>query len=194
MINDEALDALFRTARTHNGWTADPVTDDDIKRIYELAKMGPTSANSNPLRAVFVRSPEAKARLKPALSPGNLDKTMAAPATAIFAFDLEFYKLMPRLFPVAPHFGDMFAQNPAKAEGAARLNATLSAGYFILAARALGIDCGPMGGFDNAKVDAEFFPDSPLRSLFLCNLGHGDPAKLYPRGPRLDFEEACKIL
>lgn len=194
MLNDEALDVLFRTARTHNGWTADPVTDEDIKRIWDLAKMGPTGSNSGPLRVAFVRSPEAKERLKPALMGGNVEKTMAAPATAIFAFDLEFYKEMKRLFPVAPQYADKFAANPAMAESAARLNAALTAGYFILAARALGIDCGPMGGFHNAKVDEEFFAGTSWRSLFLCNLGHGDPSKLYPRNPRLTFEEACKIL
>lgn len=194
MLDDQALDVLFRTARTHNVWSPEPVSDELLHRVWDLAKMGPTGGNSSPQRIVFVRSPEAKERLKPALSPGNVEKTMAAPVTAIFAYDLAFYEKMPRLFPHAPKMGEHFAGNPAAAESAAKLNGTLGAAYFILAARALGLDCGPMGGFDNAKVNEAFFAGSAWRSNFLCNLGHGDPSKLHPRNPRLDFEEACKVL
>jgi 3-hydroxypropanoate dehydrogenase len=141
-----------------------------------------------------VRSPEAKALLKPALSPGNVEKTMAAPVTAVFAYDLAFYEKLPKLFPHNPKMAESFAKDPAAAEAAAKLNGTLGAAYFILAARALGLDCGPMGGFDRAKVDEAFFAGTSWRSNFLCNLGHGDPSKLHPRNPRLDFEEACKIV
>ena len=193
MLDDVALDLIFRSAHTQNGWTDAPVADELLLRVWDLAKMGPTGANVVPLRVMFVRTPEAKERLRPALAGGNVDKTMAAPATAIFAFDLEFFQHSPRLF---PHMDvkRIYSGNPALAESAARMNAALQAGYFMLAARSLGLDCGPMGGFDNAKVDAEFFAGTTWRSLFLCNLGHGDPAKVHPRGPRLTFNEACKII
>lgn len=194
MLDNAALDTLFRTARTHNGWQARPVTDDQLQQIYDLMKMGPTSANCSPVRIVFIRSAEAKARLKPALSPGNLDKTMAAPATAIVAHDLKFFDQLPKLFPHNPDARNWFANDPKAAEIAAFRNGTLQGAYFMLAARSLGLDCGPMSGFDNAKVDAEFFPDGTVKSNFLCNLGYGDPAKLFPRSPRLDFAEACKVL
>jgi 3-hydroxypropanoate dehydrogenase len=191
-LDDAALDLIFRTARTHNGFVG-PVSDDDLKAIYDVMKWGPTSANSCPARFVFVRSAEAKARLRPALSPGNLDKTMAAPVTAIVAYDLEFYEQLPKLFPHT----DARSWFAGKSDDHIRSNAfrggTLQGAYFIIAARALGFDCGPMGGFDNAKVDATFFPDGKWKSNFLVNLGHGDPAKLYPRNPRLSFEEACRI-
>ncbi len=191
-LDATALDLIFRTARTHNGFFG-PVSDDELKAIYDLMKWGPTSANSCPARFVFVRSAEAKARLRPALSPGNLDKTMAAPVTAIVAYDLEFYEQLPKLFPHT----DARSWFAGKSEDHIRSNAfrggTLQGAYFIIAARALGFDCGPMGGFDNAKVDATFFPDGKWKSNFLINLGHGDPAKLYPRNPRLSFEEACRI-
>lgn len=193
MLDDVALDLIFRSARTQNGWTDAPVADELLLRVWDLAKMGPTGANVVPLRVMFVRTPEAKERLRPALAGGNVDKTMAAPATAIFAFDLEFFHHSPRLFPYMDVKG-IYSGNPALAESAARMNAALQAGYFMLAARSLGLDCGPMGGFDNAKVDAEFFAGTTWRSLFLCNLGHGDPAKVHPRGPRLTFNEACKII
>ncbi len=193
MLDDASLDLLFRAARTQNGFTAEPVGDDMLQRIYDIAKMGPTGANSCPLRIVFVRSPEAKERLRPTLASGNVEKTMKAPVTAIFAFDLEFYENLPKLFPHAD-LRPVFANNPAAAEANARMNSALQAAYFIVTARAHGLDCGPMGGFDNAKVDAEFFAGTAWRSLFLCNLGHGDPAKLHPRGPRLAFAETCKIV
>jgi 3-hydroxypropanoate dehydrogenase len=192
-LTDDALDVLFRHAHSQNGFLPDPVSDDLLKEIWLLAELGPTSANSSPLRVAFIRSAEAKARLRPALSPGNVDKTMAAPVTALFAYDLEFYEKLPVLFPMYD-MRPMFAANPARAEQSARMNSALQAAYFMLAARARGLDCGPMGGFDAAKTDAEFFAGTPWRSLFLCNLGHGDPAKLHPRLPRLAFDEACKLL
>lgn len=186
-----ALDQLWLAARTHNVWRDEPVDPALLRRAYELARMGPTSANCQPLRVVFVVSPEAKARLKPALSAGNRDKTMAAPATAIVAHDLAFYELLPRLFH-DPGARGWFAGKPDLAETALR-NGTLQAGYLILALRALGLDCGPMSGFDNAKVDAAFFPDGRVKSNFLINIGYGDPATLFPRNPRLAFEEACRV-
>jgi 3-hydroxypropanoate dehydrogenase len=196
-VTDEAaLDILFRKARTHVGWLPKPVSDDTLRAAYDLAKYGPTSANTMPMRIVFVKSSEAKARLKPALAPGNVEKTMAAPVTAIFADDQQFHEFIPRLFPVAPQMKDMFA-GPANAEKAkihAFRNATLQAAYFILAARAVGLDCGPMSGFDNAKVDAEFFPDGRWKSNFIMNIGYGDDAKLRPRLDRLTFDEVAKII
>jgi 3-hydroxypropanoate dehydrogenase len=193
ILSDEALDLLFREARTHNSWDDQPVSDTVLRAVYELAKMGPTSANCSPMRAVFVTSREAKERLKPALSAGNLDKTMRAPATAIIAYDLEFYEHLPRLFP-HDDARSWFAGKPELIRATAFRNGTLQGAYLMLAARALGLDCGPMSGFDNAKVDAEFFPDSSVRSNFLCNLGYGDPAGLFPRSPRFEFDEACRIL
>jgi 3-hydroxypropanoate dehydrogenase len=193
MLDAAALDTLFRTARTHNGWLDRPVTNDDLHRLYDLMKMAPTSANCSPARIVFVRSADAKARLKPALSAGNLEKTMAAPVTAIIGYDLQFAEHMPRLFPHNPDARNWF-NDPRVAEVVAFRNGTLQGGYFILAARAVGLDTGPMSGFDNARVDAEFFPGGRVRSNFLCNLGHGDSSKLFARSPRLEFGEACEVL
>ncbi len=192
-LGDEALAALFTQARTHNGWRDKDVPDELLRRAVELAKMGPTSANCLPMRIVFVRSPAAKARLAPALSPGNLAKTMAAPATAIVAYDLDFIDYLPRLYPAADA-RSWFADNPALIEETAFRNGTLQGGYFILALRAVGLDAGPMSGFDKAKVDVEFFPGGRVRSNFLINIGYGEPAKLYPRGPRLAFEEIASIV
>jgi 3-hydroxypropanoate dehydrogenase len=194
-LDDDALDVIFRTARTFSAWLPRPVDDDLLRRVYELARLGPTSANTAPMRIVFVKSPEAKERLKPALSAGNVEKAMAAPATAIIATDTRFYEYIPRLFPPNPAFMDLFTQPGREhfTEVHAFRNGTLQGGYFILAARALGLDTGPMSGFDNAKVDAAFFPDGRYRSNFLCNLGYGDPSKLHPRLPRLEFDEACRI-
>jgi 3-hydroxypropanoate dehydrogenase len=193
MLDASALDTLFRTARTHNGWLDQPVTDEDLHRLYDLMKMAPTSANCSPARIVFVRSANAKARLKPALSPGNLEKTMAAPVTAIIGYDLQFAEHMPRLFPHNPDAKNWF-NDPKVAEVVAFRNGTLQGAYFILAARAAGLDTGPMSGFDNAQVDAEFFPGGRVRSNFLCNLGHGDSSQLFARSPRLEFGEACQVL
>jgi 3-hydroxypropanoate dehydrogenase len=193
-IDDAALDLILRNARTQNGWRDTPVTDDELRAIYGLVRLGPTSANSCPARFVFVRTPEAKARLLPALSPGNVDKTKAAPVTVIIGYDTRFYELLPKLFPHRPEVKDNFAANSALAETTAFRNATLQGAYFMIAARALGLDVGGMSGFDNAKVDAEFFPDGRVKSNFLCNVGHGDPSKVLPKLPRLDFEEACGLL
>jgi 3-hydroxypropanoate dehydrogenase len=191
--SSEALDVLFHKARTHNAWLNQPVSDDQLRQIYELMKWGPTSANSCPARILFLRTPQAKERLRPALSPINVDKTMQAPVTAILAYDLKFYDLLPKLFPNNPAMRDWFANSPELVQTTAFRNSSIQGGYFILAARAVGLDCGPMSGFDNAKVDAEFFPPT-VKSNFLCNLGHGDPSKLFPRNPRLDFADVCQLL
>src|SRR5215813_6131666 len=181
-----ALDQLFRKARTHNGWRTIAVPDSLLEEAVALAKMGPTSANASPLRVVFVRSPEAKLRLKSALMPGNVGKTITAPVTAILGYDTKFYEQLPRLFPHADAKA-WFVGNESFANDTAYKNGTLQVAYFILALRALGLDTGPMTGFDNATVDAEFFPDSNVKSNVLVNIGYGDPAKLFPRSPRLEF-------
>ena len=193
MLDKKALDTILRDARTHNGWQDKPVEDALLQQIYELAKMGPTSANSQPLRVVYVKSRAAKEKLRPALTAGNVDKTMAAPATAIIAFDTEFYEKMPKLFPGRDMRTSMSQMPQEKRERMLVQNSSLQGAYFILAARALGLDCGPMGGFDNARLDAAFFPDGKWKSNFLINLGYGDASKLFPRNPRLDFEGACRI-
>jgi 3-hydroxypropanoate dehydrogenase len=197
ILPDESLDVLFRTARTHRAWHETPVSDTILQAVWELAKMGPTSANCSPARVVFVKSPEAKERLRPCLSRGNVEQTMAAPATAILAYDLAFPDLLPRLWPQEDARA-WFEGNAALIAETAFRNGTLQGGYLVLAARALGLDCGPMSGFDKAKLDAAFFPGSTVRSNFLCNLGYADPdgrpKKLQPRGPRLAFDEACRIL
>ena len=187
-VDGRALDQLFRKARTHNGWQPIGVPDTLLKEAVELAKMGPTSANASPLRIVFVRSQEAKLRLKPALMPGNVDKTMAAPVTAITAHDTKFYELLPRLFPHADAKA-WFVANEAFANDTAYKNGTLQVAYFIMALRALGLDTGPMSGFDNAAVDAAFFPGGQIKSNVLINIGYGDAEKLFPRSPRLAFGE-----
>jgi 3-hydroxypropanoate dehydrogenase len=207
-LNAEGLDLLFRQARTHNAWLAKPVSDDTLRQLYDLMKWGPTSANCCPARILFLRTPEAKRRLRPALSPGNVDKTMAAPVTAIIGYDAHFYDQLPKLFPQADA-RSWFVNTPELAEVTARRNSSLQGAYLMLAARALGLDCGPMSGFDQAKVDHEFFPggqaaqnefqqeffsDSHIKTNFICNLGYGDAAKLFPRNPRLAFDEACKLL
>lgn len=191
-LDDTALDTLFRHARTQNKFEPRPVSDDELRAVFELMKWGPTSANSSPARFVFVRTPEGKEKLRPSLSAGNLDKTMAAPVTVIVAYEPKFYDHLPRLFPHADA-RSWFAGNDALAEETAFRNGTLQGAYFIIAARALGLDCGPMSGFDKAKVDAEFFADSGWKANFLINLGHGDSSGLFPRSPRLTFEEACRF-
>jgi 3-hydroxypropanoate dehydrogenase len=192
-LDEPALDLVFRTARTHNGWQNRPVSDDLLRQVVDLAKMGPTSANCSPMRIVFVRSKEAKERLKPALIPTNVDKTMAAPVTAIIGHDMAFYEQLPRLFPHADARA-WFVGNEALIATTAFRNGSLQGAYFILAARALGLDTGPMSGFDNAKVDADFFAGTQVRSNFLCNLGYGDPAKLMPRSPRLEASEIARFV
>ena len=208
VLNGDGLDLLFRTARTHSSWLDRPVSDDLLRQLYELMKWGPTSANSNPARIVFVRTPEARERLKPALAPGNIEKVMTAPVTAIVAYDLQFYAKFPTLFPHNPAMRDRFASAPDLVEVTARRNSSLQGAYLMFAARALGLDCGPLSGFDNTKVDEEFFgagtpsegceqefiPSRHVKSNFMCNLGYGDPSKLFPRLPRLAFEEVCTLL
>jgi 3-hydroxypropanoate dehydrogenase len=193
LIDEACLDTLFRTARTHYRWQDRPVTDDELREVYALLKWGPTSANSSPARFLFLRTQEAKERLRPALSPGNVEKTMAAPVVAIVAYDPRFYEELPRLYPPA-NARSWFADNEELAATTAFRNGTLQGAYLILAARAAGLDCGPMSGFDNAKVDELFLADRGWRSNFLCNLGHGDPDGLFARSPRLDFDEACVLL
>lgn len=192
-INDEALDTLFRKARTQNKWLDKPVSPALLMAIYDLMRWGPTSANMSPARVLFVVSKPAKERLRPFLSQGNMEKTMAAPATAIIGYDVAFAEHLPKLFPHAPDAKNWF-NDPAAAETHAFRNGSLQGAYFIVAARALGLDCGPMSGFDNAGVDREFFAGTAIKSNFLCSVGYGDPAGVFPRSPRLSFDEACKIL
>ena len=193
-LPDEALAQIFLEARTYNGWLDKPVTDQQLRTLYDLMKWGPTSANGSPARFVFIRSAEAKERLRPTLSPGNVDKTMAAPVTVIVAYDLLFHEQMAKLFPHKPAMGNMFASNAAFAEETARRNSSLQGAYLIIAARALRLDCGPMSGFNNAKLDEEFFAGSQVKSNFLCNIGYGDPSSFTTRLPRLEFDEACTII
>ena len=189
----ESLDQVFRAARTRNGWTPEKISESVLREIYDLAKWGPTSANSSPARFVFLTSDAAKARLAPFLSATNRDKTLAAPVCAIVGYDLAFAQNLPRLFPHAPTAKDWFAE-PTLAESTAFRNGSLQGAYLIIAARSLGLDCGPMSGFDNAGVDAEFFAGTTVKSNFLVNIGHGTEENLFPRNPRLSFEEACQIL
>ncbi|WP_375755376.1 malonic semialdehyde reductase [Corallococcus exercitus] len=188
-----ALEQLFTEARTYPGWLDRPVTDETLRRIYELARMAPTAVNSQPVRLVFVRSREAKERLKPALTPGNVDKTMQAPVTVIVAHDTAFHEQLPRLFPARDMKSVFAAMTPEAREQSAFMNGTLQTGYVLLAARALGLDCGPMGGFDKAKVDEAFLQGTGWKSNLLVNLGYGDREKLFPRNPRLAFEDACRM-
>jgi 3-hydroxypropanoate dehydrogenase len=192
-INDEALDILFRKARSQNKWRKKPVTPQILMAIYDLMRWGPTTANSQPCRILFLLSEPAKERLRPHLDKGNIEKTMTAPAVAILAYDKKFARHLPKVFPHEPDAVNWYV-DPAHAERTAFRNATLQGAYFILAARAIGLDCGPMSGFNNAGVDREFFPEGDVKSNFLCGIGHGDPAGLFPRHPRLSFDEACKIL
>ncbi|HLY40290.1 MAG TPA: malonic semialdehyde reductase [Terracidiphilus sp.] len=207
-IDDSPLDILFREARTYTAWKPQPVADQTLRDLYDILKWAPTSANTSPARFAFLRSKEAKERLRPALAPGNVDKTMSAPVTVIVAYDMKFYERLPKLFPQNPGLKQLFESNPQLVEVTAQRNSSLQGAYLILAARALGLDCGPMSGFDNAKVDEEFFatgkpgvdrdqeffPGSHVKSNFLVNLGYGDPSALYPRLPRLLFNEACSLL
>jgi 3-hydroxypropanoate dehydrogenase len=207
-LSEEALAQIFLEARTYNGWLDKPVTDEQLRQLYDLMKWGPTSANGSPARFVFIRSQQAKERLRPTLSPGNVDKTMAAPVTVIVAYDLLFYEKLPKLFPHKPAMRDLYASSPQLIEETARRNSSLEGAYLIIAARALGFDCGPMSGFDNARLDEEFFgagkecegceqeffPAGHVKSNFLCNIGYGDPSSFTTRLPRLEFNEACTIL
>lgn len=188
-----ALDQLFLQAHTLNAWQDKPVADELLQRLYENLRWAPTSMNCSPARIVFVKSADAKAKLDTALMEGNRAKSMAAPVTAIIAYDTRFFEQLPKLFPPNPKARDMFAGNAALADITAFRNGTLQGAYLILAARALGLDCGPMSGFDNAKVDELFFAGTTYKSNFLCNLGYGDVKGIYPRAPRLSFAEACSI-
>lgn len=191
-IDTSAQDQIFRRARTANDFTAEPVPDELLRQVYELAALGPTSMNTQPARYVFVRTPEGKARLKDCLSPGNVDKTMAAPVTVIVAVDSQFHEHMPQIWH-GEGAREMFAGNAALAQATALRNGTLGGAYLMIAARALGLDCGPMSGFDMDKVNAAFFADGRCKANFLVNLGYGDPAALFPRNPRLAFEQACTL-
>lgn len=192
-LNVEALDQLFLAARTHNAWQSRDVPDDLLRQVVDLMKMAPTSANCSPARITFVKSPEAKARLKPHLMEGNVEKTMLAPVTAIIATDYRFYDHLPKLFPHTDAKA-WFTGNKEFADVSAFRNGTLQGGYFILAARSLGLDCGPMSGFNNAAVDKEFFQGTEVKSNFLCNLGYGDTAGVRPRSPRFAFDEMARII
>lgn len=207
-LEEAGLNLLFREARTYTAWLDKPVSEETLRQLYDMMKWAPTSANGNPARIIFVRSQEAKERLRPALAAGNVHKVMTAPVTAIIAYDLKFYEKLPKLYPANPAMRDLFAKTPELVDSTAKRNSSLQGAYLILAARALGLDCGPLSGFDNAKVDEEFFgtgkesggcdqeffPAGRVKSNFLCNLGYGDPSKLHPRMPRLSFDEACSFL
>ena len=207
-IDDRALDMLFREARTYYKWLPQPVDETTLHELYDVLKWAPTSANAAPARFAFIRSREAKERLRPALAPMNVEKTMTAPVTVIVAYDVKFYDQLPKLFPQNPGMAQLFVSNPEMVEVTAKRNSSLQGAYLIMAARAMGLDCGPLSGFDNARVDEEFFaagkpcfgcdqeffPEGHVKSNFLCNLGYGDPAALKPRLPRLPFSEACSIL
>jgi len=208
VVNDQALDTLFREARSYSRWLPRPVTEDTLRNLYELLKWGPTSANASPARFAFLRSKDAKERLRPALAPLNVEKTLTAPVTVIVAYDMKFYEHLPKLFPHNPGMATLFETSPDLIEATAKRNSSLQGAYMIMAARALGLDCGPMSGFDHTKVDEEFFaagrpcfgcdqeffPEGHIKSNFLCNLGYGDPGTLRPRLPRLPFNEACSLL
>ena len=192
-ISDQALDQLFRHGRTYYAWKPEPVGTQKLEEIYELFKLGPTSVNCSPARVVFLTTEEAKARLLPALSPTNVEKSRTAPVVALVAYDLEFYEKLPTLFPFVDAKA-WFVGNEKMIHDTAVRNGTLQGGYFMLAARALGLDCGPMSGFDAGKVDAEFFPDGKWKINFVCNLGYGDATGQHSRAPRLGFDEACRVL
>ena len=208
VVDDVVLDTLFREARTYSKWLPRPIADKTLHELWDVIKWAPTSANAEPARFAFLRSKESKERLRPALAPLNVEKTMTAPVTVIVAYDLRFYERLPKLFPQNPGMAKLFENNPEMVETTAKRNSSLQGAYLIMAARALGLDCGAMSGFDTAKVDEEFFaagkpcfgcdqeffPEGHVKTNFLCNLGYGDPASLHPRLPRLSFNEACSLL
>ena len=193
MLDNDTLDTLFREARSHNGWLNQTIDNRQINQIYELMKYGPTAANNCPARITFVKSDEAKQKLKAHLDEGNVEKSMDAPVIAIISYDIEFYEKLPFLFPHADA-KSWYAGNPAKIKSAGEMNATLQGAYFMIAARAVGLDCGPMGGFNSDTLDKEFFTDGKTKSIFLCAIGHGDNTKIFPRSPRLSLDEACEIV
>ncbi len=192
-LSDEALETLFFSARSHNGWRDRPVTDELLRQVYARMIMGPTSANCLPARLLFLRTDEAKQRLKPCLSAGNVEKSMTAPVVAIIGMDLEFYEFLPKLFPHTDA-RSWYAGKPDKIKEAAFRNSSLQGAYFIMAVRSLGLDTGPMSGFNAEKLNQEFFPDGRIKVNFICGVGYGDPSKLFERLPRLEFEEACQLL
>lgn len=193
-LDDKSLDTIFREARTHNAWEDKQVSDDTLKALYDLMKWGPTSANCSPARIVFVKSKEAKEKLATVLSEGNLKKSMEAPVTAVIGYDVEFYERLPELFPHAPEAKTWFNWSKEWAEQTAFRNGSLQGAYFMIAARSLGLDCGPMSGFDMKKADELYFAGTTVKVNFLCNLGYGDPSGLFTRSPRLPFDDACKIV
>jgi 3-hydroxypropanoate dehydrogenase len=207
-VDDAALNSLFREARTYSKWQPRTVPEETLHALYDLLKWAPTSANAAPARFAFLRSKEAKERLRPALAPLNVEKTMTSPVTVIVAYDLRFYTQLPKLFPQNPGMAKLFENSPEMVEVTAKRNSSLQGAYMIIAARALGLDCGPLSGFDNAKVDEEFFAagkpcfgcdqeffsEGHVKTNFICNIGYGDPSSLFPRLPRLGFNEACSIL
>jgi 3-hydroxypropanoate dehydrogenase len=193
-LDEKSIDLLFREARSQNGWLDRPVSDAQLRELYEIMKYGPTSMNTSPARIVFLHTPQARERLIPALSPGNVDKTRAAPVCAIVAHDLEFYRQLPKLFPHKQDAATIFEGKQELIESTAFRNGTLQGAYLIMAARALGLDCGPMSGFDAQKVNQEFFPGGDFKVNFLCNIGYGNRSKVLGRLPRLAFEDACELL
>lgn len=193
MLDQNSLDTLFINARSHNGWLDQDVSDEQIHQIYELMKFGPTAANNCPARITFIKSDAAKQKLKTHLDEGNVEKSMSAPVVAIISYDIEFYEKLEFLFPHTDA-KSWYAGNPEKIKSAGEMNATLQGAYFMLAARAVGLDCGPMGGFNNQTLDNELFPDGKTKSIFLCAIGQGDESKIFPRSPRLSFDEACNII
>lgn len=193
MLNDTTIETLFTQARTHNAWLDKPITDTQLHQIYDLMRWGPTSANCSPARIVFIKTPEAKVQLLECMAPGNIEKTRAAPVTAIVGMDMAFYEKLPQLFPHADA-KSWFTGNQPLIEATAFRNSSLQGGYFIMAARAVGLDCGPMSGFDPEKINATFFSGTSVKANFICNLGYGDPAALFTRSPRLSFSEACRVL
>jgi 3-hydroxypropanoate dehydrogenase len=192
-VSDEALDVILRGARSYSDYTPQPVSDEALRALYDLMKWGPTTANSQPLRIVFVRSAEAKERLRPALSSSNVKKTLSAPVVAILAYDIRFYEHLPKLY-ANPQARSWYETTPEAIRTTALRNSSLQGAYFMIAARALGLDCGPMSGFSNDQVDAEFFPDGRFKSNFLCCLGHGDGSGLDSRYYRFSFDEVCQVV
>lgn len=193
-INDTALDQMFRSARSQNKWKSDPLPEGILEQVYELAKWGPTSANSCPARFTFITTDEAKERLRPTLAPQNVDKCMTVPAVVLIAQDNKFYDRLPELMPHNPAMKDMFANNAQMAAGTAFRNSSLQGGYFMLAARALGLDCGPLSGFNPEALNAEFYAGTNLTINFICGVGIGDPDGVFPRSPRLEYSDACKSI
>lgn len=193
MLSSDGLDILFNKARSHNGWLDKTVSNTQIEQIYQLLKFAPTAANTCPMRITFIKSSKAKARLKPHLDEGNISKAMSAPAVAIISYDTEFYEKLEFLFPHTDA-KSWYLGKPEKIKSTGEMNATLQGAYFIIAARAVGLDCGPMGGFNPLTLDQEFFPDGKTKSIFLCGIGYGDHSKIFSRSPRLSFEQACEII